>query len=74
VELKGKQTMVDIYVVDSTVYTQIDLTFDAMWMIMNDTTFNDDRFIEFTFSDGARAAIRKRCISGFTESMESIDS
>lgn len=64
--------MVDIYVIDGVVYEQIDLTFDAMWRIMDDTTFNDDKFIEFTFSDGARVAIRKRCISGFSESMEII--
>lgn len=63
--------MIDIYTGD-TVYAHVNMSYQSMLMIMDDTIIGDNQFIEFQFDDGMHGAIRKRCISGFTESVQEV--
>lgn len=43
-----------------------------MMRLLNDGIVGDDEFIEFTFSDGSKGAVRKKHINGICESFEEV--
>lgn len=45
----------------------VNMNYDTLLEIMKTDLIEDDYFIEFTFSDGAKGAIKKKHIIGFSE-------
>lgn len=57
--------MLAIYARDGTQYGEIPMGFEAiMALLKDDSVIGPDDFVEISYPDGARVAIRKRDISG----------
>lgn len=55
--------MIDVYTSDGTVYRGIEMGYDAfLYLLRDDSIIGPNDFIELTYSDGSRAAIRKNTV------------
>lgn len=63
--------MINIYCTGGA-YHSVDMDYNIMMRLLNDGIVGDDEFIDFTFSDGSKGAVRKKHINGICESFEEV--
>lgn len=51
-------------------YLNVNMKYDTVLHILRDDFVNEDFFIEFSFDDGSRGAVRKKHVNGICESYE----
>lgn len=63
--------MINIYCAGGAYY-DVDIDYNLMMHLLKDGVLSDDDFIEFTFSDGTKGAVRKGHIDGICECLEEV--
>lgn len=48
----------------------VNMSYETMRTIMNDSLIKEHQFIDFIFSDGSHGSVRRDCIEFFWESRE----